>query len=100
MLRLSSTGAAIGTAAELPGATGRWPDLAYAPSLGEYLVVWEQPNVFLVPGAVRAQRLDTAGLPVGAGFDVSARDIMGDDSFGPAVVASDAGWLTARRETA
>ena len=59
VLRLSPAGATVGTPVALPGATGRWPDIAGRP--GEYLVVWEQPNVWLVPGAIRAQRLDAAG---------------------------------------
>ena len=96
MLRLSPTGAAAGTPVALPGATGRWPDIAGRP--GEYLVVWEQPNVWLVPGAIRAQRLDAAGAPLGEAFDVSARGVMGDEYVGPSVAAGPDGWVVARSE--
>ncbi|RKQ92572.1 hypothetical protein C8N24_2423 [Solirubrobacter pauli] len=98
VVRVSAAGTAVGAPIELLGETGRRPEIASSPARGEFLVAWEQPNETLIPGAIRAQRLDSTGTPIGAAFDVSSRGIMGDESYGPAVAADVAGWVVARRE--
>ena len=79
----------------------RWPALAYEPSRGEYLAVWEShESSVLRPFAVRAQRLDGTGGPVGTPIAVSPAPTLLDHSAGPSVVADPASqaWIVARLE--
>ena len=108
--RLDGGGAVVGAPTQLTQSEGngldtdwgaRWPALAFEPSIGEYLVVWEarEANI-LRPFAVKAQRLDGVGSPQGGPMVVSAAPTMLDHSRGPLLVPDPASqaWLVVRYE--
>ncbi len=100
-LRLGPGAAPVGTPVEVSADPARWPDVAYAPSTGHYLVVWDGRYEPLIAPAVRARRLDATGAPLGATFDVSVPDPLGEEDAGPRVEADPAtgAWIASRHET-